>query len=219
MVAWRPRAHGRHVSGNVESVSSQTPAPVTGQPGELLERLASALTVLSDAPGDAFDYVSLILTVKLHLLVEPGRHGREAFIGAVVDRLREAVSIGIGEDLLVIGVRDTIDLDLRKQTTGIDETDSPSAEARRRIERVLDDQTKLERYVELAREAAPDAAVTKDEVREHLGRMLDRGFPSHIDMDGVMSWWSTDKAWADVVALYLSDQTVNEWASRNPQSS
>jgi hypothetical protein len=203
----------------VESVSSQTPAPVTGQPGELLERLASALTVLSDSPGEAFDYVSLILAVKLHLMVEPKRHGHEAFIGAVVDRLREAVSIGIGEDLLVIGVRDTIDLDLRKQTTGSDETDSPRAEARRRIERILEDQTKLEKYVELAREAAPGAVVTEDEVREHLGRMLERGFPSHIDTDGVMSWWSTDKAWTDVVALYLSDEAVNEWVSRNLRSS
>lgn len=175
--------------------------------------------MLSDSPGEAFDYVSLLLTIKLHLIAEPKRHGREAFISAVADRLREAVSIGISEDLLVIGVRDTIDLDLRNQTTDIDEINSPRAEARRQIERVLEDQTKLEKYVELAREAAPGAVVTEDEVREHLGRMLERGFPSHIDTDGVLSWWSTDKAWADVVALYLSDETVNEWVNRNLRSS
>ena len=100
---------------------------------------------MSNQPGEAFDYVSSIVAVKLQLTVEPERDGRETFIDAVVDRLRETVSTGIGEDLLVIGVRDTIDLDLRRQTKGPDETDGPRAAARRRIERVLEDPTKLER--------------------------------------------------------------------------
>jgi hypothetical protein len=200
-------------------MSSPTPAPVTGQPGQLLERLAAALRALSDLPGEAFGYVSSIVAIKLHLTVEPERDGREPFIDAAVDRLREAVSTGIGEDLLVIGVRDTIDLDLRRQTTGTDEADGPGAEARRRIEQVLEDQTKLEKYVELAREAAPGTVVAEDEVREHLGRMLKRGFPSRVDPDGVMSWWSMDKAWADAVDLYLSDEVVNKWVSRNLRSS
>jgi hypothetical protein len=200
-------------------MSSPTPAPVTGQPGQLLERLAAALRALSELPGEAFDYVSSILASKLHLTVEPGRDGREAFIDAAVGRLRETVSTGIGEDLLVIGVRDTIDLDLRRQTKGTEETDGPRAEARRRIERVLEDQAELEKYVELAREAAPGTVVTGDEVREHLGRILERGFPSRFDPDGVMSWWSMDKAWADAVDLYVSDEVVNEWVDRNLRSS
>ena len=190
----------------------ETPDPISGVRGELLERLIMALRVNLDTNS------MIVWRLGIDLgLTRPKPWDIDAFLSELRQIVSALLEINFFEGFIVRSIRDSV---MRSLTsTSFASVDENRAGMKAYFERILTDDEALADYQSRVADRTPEGERESDEeVRARLANFIESPLLAPVSADLVTDTWAAEERWREASSYYLSDEDIETWTDRAPYS-
>lgn len=186
------------------------PAPVTGQPRELINRLMRSLAAESLSLS-SFSDTALAFPMALGIFARVQVEAdRKAFLARLDSKLEEILATGVFESFLVRSIRNEIDSSLTR-FTDLGETTRKRQEFREWMEQLAADPAQIDDF--RARATDPRyATMSDDELRQEILSVAGYTALDAPGPDEASEKWTAVSQWQNARELYLRDEDLDQWA-------
>jgi hypothetical protein len=185
---------------------------VTGDGGQLVTRLCSALTQLAECDPQELELPVLALGIDL------GVTGKlRCDVGAIAQiekRTWELLRLGLNESFLVKAIRNRIGDVLQERTKGLDQVGNTRHEMQTRLRDLLVDPDRFRAWVIERRPDSEEATWTDQQIAAERDRLEDSPIMAEFGIDRVSRIWAANAAWCKIVASTLADDMIDAWSRR-----
>ncbi|MEU9347609.1 hypothetical protein AB0D74_41075 [Streptomyces sp. NPDC048278] len=184
------------------------PDPISGSPGELINRLFIAL-----APSVHAESVAVVrLGAELGLSI-PRPWDPDRYLQQVRRTAQTLLETGVSESFVVRSVRDSATRAFRPADFAA--VDENRAALRAQLERVLADESAFAEYrAEVVDKSAAGRNQTDEQVKAQILKLLGSSFVEPVRADEVTRDWADEESWRKACRLYLSEEDIEEWEQR-----
>lgn len=131
--------------------------------------------------------------------------GRDGFLIAARARICEVIETGVMEPFLVRALRDACG----EVIPDIDHADERRAEARQKIQDVIDSPELRERF--RSRLSEEDQDLSAKQLIARLETMMESSMVEPVDADEAARGWAMRNAWQELVDAALPDRVIDAW--------